>query len=1299
MRRLLILLLFSFDLALAQYGGYGASMGGRQPNKSNGMTPRRINPVPEDDNRYYEFWSENKPRQDIRNIVGFGQPRSSSVTTSDFVDDNSFVTDPPGIDGPPGSLPRTNPHTNTHLIKSGGSRNFKPEGPPAFNPSAREERLIDSKPLNENSKSTVVKKKLTKSEERLLKEIEAEIEEEETTKAKKINKIESDPEGREVQSLVPNRKISEKEPFNEVDQSKLPVAALVPDSEAAKETALKEKIELSNGDLFDKSGTTSTNKGKPFTQTSSPRNTHSLGPNHHESIETVGGRLAPGTQPDPFTNLPKLSAKANPYAPGEDTSEEEDENTKTEKYLIIKQEVKGDKYKTESNQGTDYMDDLDHLHQGEGKTLAPYGEKATTKAFTYQEHSKSGTPQPDILITNDDTTNDEKLNGKTTDIPDDGDFFKETGGHSSGEHSSHKSSTNSNDGSTSERKSTSRPDDSRKNCCACCDKKETNLVKTTSTSYRPDLKSYGSPPGFVGVPELQQREDYIPTGRELAARYGVPYASLTGPPRNVGGFGCGQPQCLQIQIPYIPPPCCIQPLVMCCLPTIPCCPKIQVTCCPQQPICCQPRPITYANSAPTTCGGCRNGFMTRLRTKRNNCTPCGRAKRSALMDGIESDDDLHVRSKRFGCLPCLAKQRVKRSPGQGNCSKCSGHAFERFKRNINHRSDVKSNSKKFSNLDPDITSNYDDDDNTHVPNRRPPNNQGDGKAFKDSHGKRRFDNDYKNRLGAGTKDTVYKITVKGAKGASIHEVLLQIQTHVESCIPYNPTKNDKGELLFFVKTESLANDISSMNRRIKNPRTNESMSFITLKTSSTWNKLGPGHRDLIEEICRSRLLVETKTLDLHDFAADKLLKQKSVMLSLGRIEVAIAVVDWIFQNCRDIECLSLRSCAIKNLIGIQSLVYAASNIRVLDLSCNSLENLNELIKIKPWRLTEIYLENTGAASAFTDPSQYARAVQVFFPHLVMLDGSGVQALDIPASSTESAALIIRPSFFPTPAIQEIIENFFTQYVSCFDGPEPDKTRKMLMEAYDESAIFSLVAEIIDDHTSNRSDNREALRTEMSHYRTTSHNIIFEEKWRNFRTRTYAKGNLEILTALCRLPATTHLRTSFIYDVGLTTEKLVQFKVHGLLNDNKAAQGPNGNLFKKGLRYFTRSFAVLPRAEARLSIISDIMTIYPITEKCSTLYGDYLSQINKVQVVENNVGADGGTVSSLVSSMGISATSSTIPQDEESMMRAKVHEFSKLSGMNFDWSKKCLEESGWDFQTAGKAFTEHKDNIPKEAFIM
>jgi len=46
----------------------------------------------------------------------------------------------------------------------------------------------------------------------------------------------------------------------------------------------------------------------------------------------------------------------------------------------------------------------------------------------------------------------------------------------------------------------------------------------------------------------------------------------------------------------------------------------------------------------------------------------------------------------------------------------------------------------------------------------------------------------------------------------------------------------------------------------------------------------------------------------------------------------------------------------------------------------------------------------------------------------------------------------------------------------------------------------------------------------------------------------------------------------------------------------------------------------------------------------------------------------------------------------------IESFSKESGMNHVWAKKCLEENGWDYAKAALSFSKLKPNIPPAAFI-
>lgn len=57
-----------------------------------------------------------------------------------------------------------------------------------------------------------------------------------------------------------------------------------------------------------------------------------------------------------------------------------------------------------------------------------------------------------------------------------------------------------------------------------------------------------------------------------------------------------------------------------------------------------------------------------------------------------------------------------------------------------------------------------------------------------------------------------------------------------------------------------------------------------------------------------------------------------------------------------------------------------------------------------------------------------------------------------------------------------------------------------------------------------------------------------------------------------------------------------------------------------------------------------------------------------------------------------------PNDNSNQKLIMIKNFSNESGMNHEWTKKCLEENGWDYAKAAFSFSKLKPNIPPAAFI-
>lgn len=54
------------------------------------------------------------------------------------------------------------------------------------------------------------------------------------------------------------------------------------------------------------------------------------------------------------------------------------------------------------------------------------------------------------------------------------------------------------------------------------------------------------------------------------------------------------------------------------------------------------------------------------------------------------------------------------------------------------------------------------------------------------------------------------------------------------------------------------------------------------------------------------------------------------------------------------------------------------------------------------------------------------------------------------------------------------------------------------------------------------------------YIRSSHNILFQDKWANYREKIVYRGAMEVVVALSSLPVTQHIKESFILDFNLIT---------------------------------------------------------------------------------------------------------------------------------------------------------------------
>lgn len=160
-----------------------------------------------------------------------------------------------------------------------------------------------------------------------------------------------------------------------------------------------------------------------------------------------------------------------------------------------------------------------------------------------------------------------------------------------------------------------------------------------------------------------------------------------------------------------------------------------------------------------------------------------------------------------------------------------------------------------------------------------------------------------------------------------------------------------------------------------------------------------------------------------------------------------------------------------------------------------------------------------------------------------------------------------------------------------------------------------------------------------------------------------QGKINIIAAINSLPSTNHVRDAFNIDIPFFSNALVLIVVNGLVVETWKKQ--------RQLRTFTRSFSIVPQGQGFV-IINDML----LWTNSSYDQRNKFSAIVKSMNAPNN---ESGT--------------STSNKDQ------LVVRLRQETGMNENFSRQCLEESNFDYNTAVAMFTQLNSSgmIPPEAF--
>ncbi|XP_054551614.1 nuclear RNA export factor 2-like isoform X2 [Talpa occidentalis] len=465
----------------------------------------------------------------------------------------------------------------------------------------------------------------------------------------------------------------------------------------------------------------------------------------------------------------------------------------------------------------------------------------------------------------------------------------------------------------------------------------------------------------------------------------------------------------------------------------------------------------------------------------------------------------------------------------------------------------------------------------------------------------------------------------------------------------------KNRARFFVQDGSAACALKDLSNKIYD-EANHKIYIVVCKSTepySVQNMLEPEKMEHLEVTINKRYDVSQQALDLHRLRFDPDLMIRDIDIILNRRSCMTATLKIIKKNFPELLSLNLCNNKLYQLDGLSDIVQMVPTVKRLNLSRNMLRLTWELSKMKGLNLQELWLDGNPLCDTFPDQSSYVSSVRACIPTLLRLDGKELPSLVVIDIDNPYFTKPCKKITKDSETLKNLIMNFLQQYYSIYDCGD----RKGLLCAYHEESCFSLSVPFNPEDPAPRS---------MWLYLKDSRNM------KNLRD-PYLRNKLlrhtsnDIIKALCMLPQTQHDLGSFLVDLWVHTEAMLCFSVHGVFRELEEKS-------PFAVRGFTRNFIITPGSNSSVCIVNDELFV-----RDATPYETQNAFSTPLPV------PTAGSVPVLLQQQ----------QQQQEMVQA----FSAQSGMNLQWSQKCLQDNEWDYLRAGQIFTvlKNQGKIPEEAF--
>uniref|UniRef100_A0A8C5QZX1 Nuclear RNA export factor 1 n=1 Tax=Leptobrachium leishanense TaxID=445787 RepID=A0A8C5QZX1_9ANUR len=513
-----------------------------------------------------------------------------------------------------------------------------------------------------------------------------------------------------------------------------------------------------------------------------------------------------------------------------------------------------------------------------------------------------------------------------------------------------------------------------------------------------------------------------------------------------------------------------------------------------------------------------------------------------------------------------------------------------------------------------------------------------GKRFFDSHPARASNN---NR--GGGNETFFKVTVFNDK--TYNETWLLNTLQKASSVPFTPLKffSHGTQVHFFVNDPIAAEALKAASKTLK---ARDNIKIKVNDPPEPFHKSEMTDEDIehFKNCMQKRFDRSQMAMDLKALCSDSDLVANHVDMILSRRCSMLTMLRIIEDNVPELLSLDLSNNKLFTLKDLHTIDVKAPKLKILNLSNNSIKREHELDKIRSLKLEELWLEGNPFCQAFPDKSLYISAIRDRFPKLLRLDG---EELPPPISFDLETPTELPPckgSYFENDEAKTLVLQFLQQYYTCYDGED----RQGLLNVYHDEACCSVT--ISPGPVRNKYKAWDYIKANRN---------LRTSKDLATRLNLLKHKRLNIVGFLNELPRTLHVFNSFVVDINVQTNSLLCFVVNGVFKEVAETS-------RISVRAFSRTFVALPDSDGGLLLVNDELFIR------NARYDEVKSAF-----------------------LNPAPTASSSPGHHD-----MVQAFILFSGMNSDWSQKCLQENDWDFDKAAQIFLNLKaeGKIPDVAFI-